>query len=103
MRVHQFLVIEIVDVDPLFEPLMLLVVLNQVLQEYVYVALAVLTVADQDPRHYLERLLRCQHLIANFVLKQIQDDLQGTELLQIAIILTHLVRKNTVDNGPGPP
>ena len=67
MRVHQVLVIKIVDIDPLFEPFMLLVVLDYVFQENVNVLFAVLVVADEDLGHDLERVLGRQNLVTYFV------------------------------------
>ena len=67
MRVHQVLVIKIVDIDPLFKPFMLLVILDYVFQENVNVLFAVLVVADEDLGHDLERVLGRQNLVTYFV------------------------------------
>ena len=91
MRIHQFLIVKIIDIDPFLKSFILFIILYQVPQQNVYILLTVIIVAHEDPRHYLERLLRGQHLITNLILKQFQQDLQCTHLLQLVSVFAHLI------------
>ena len=56
MRVHELLIFEIVDVDSLFEALMLLVQLDQVLKNRVHALSGGLIITNQMLGHDLECL-----------------------------------------------
>ena len=68
MRVHQFLIIEIIDIDPLLKSLILLIILNKVLEENINILFAILVFTDQDLSNDLERMFGGQNLVAYFVL-----------------------------------